>query len=145
MFYTANVIIFYKYYMSYKFLPWRITLVKLLLWLLGNWRLSVRAMRSRSKAPVIYSMSLKSLCTWQFLWGTNLTFIWITYIILSFDNAWFVDVYVDIDCMRCLATKNAKIPQIFKYTRIVLSWKQNCAFKSRNLICLIVGLCIQYC
>ena len=35
----------------------------------------------------------------------------------------FVNVLVNIDCMRCLATKNAKIPQIFKYTRVVLPWK----------------------
>ena len=47
--------------------------------------------------------------------------------------------------MRCLATKTTKIPQIFKYARFVLPWKQNCEFKSRNLICLRVGLCMQYC
>ena len=47
--------------------------------------------------------------------------------------------------MRCLAIKNAKIPQIFKYTRIVLPWKQNCEFKPSNYICMRVGLCMQCC
>ena len=65
--------------------------------------------------------------------------------ILSFYFTWFVIVYVNIEYMRCLATKNAKMPQIFKYTRIVLLWNQNYPFKSINLICLRVGLCMQYC
>ena len=39
---------------------------------------------------------------------------------------------MNIDCMRCLATKHAKIPENFKYMRIVLPWKQNCEFKSKN-------------
>ena len=43
------------------------------------------------------------------------------------------------------SNKNAKISQIFKYTSIVLPWKQNSAFKLRNLICLRVGLCMQNC
>ena len=41
--------------------------------------------------------------------------------------------------------KNAKIPENFNYTRIVLPWKQNCAFKSRNLIRLRVGVRMQNC
>ena len=47
--------------------------------------------------------------------------------------------------MRCLATIEVKIPLIFKYTRIMLPWKQNRAFQSRNLICLRVCLFMQYC
>ena len=31
--------------------------------------------------------------------------IGITYIILSFGYTWSINVYVNIDCMRCLATK----------------------------------------
>ena len=50
---------------------------------------------------------------------------------LSFHFAYFVNV--NIDCMHCLATKNTKIPQIFKNTRIVLPWKQNCEFKIKEL------------
>ena len=67
------------------------------------------------------------------------------YIILSFDYTWFVNVKVNIDCMRCLSTKKPKFHEFSKYMRIVLSLKQNCAFKSRNLICLMGGLCMQYC
>ena len=48
------------------------------------------------------------------------------------------------DCMRCLATK-IKIPLIFIYRRIVLPWKQNCAFETRNLLCLRVCLFMLYC
>ena len=47
---------------------------------------------------------------------------------------------MNTDCMRCLATKEGKIPLIFKYRRIVLPWKQNGAFETRNLIC-VVCLC----
>ena len=41
---------------------------------------------------------------------------------------------MNTDCMCCLATKG-KIPLIFKYRRIVLPWKQNGAFETRNLMC----------
>ena len=54
--------------------------------------------------------------------------------IYHIDYAWFVNVKVSIDCMRCLATKNAKIPIIFKYTRIVLPLKQNCAYVSVKIV-----------
>ena len=47
--------------------------------------------------------------------------------------------------MGCLATKGVKIPHIFKYMRIVLPWKQNHAFETRNLMCLRVCLFMQYC
>ena len=52
---------------------------------------------------------------------------------------------VNTDCMRCLATKQVKISQIFKYMMIVLPWKQNNLFQTRNLIFLWVCLCMQYC
>ena len=35
--------------------------------------------------------------------------------------------------MRCLATKEVKIPHIFKYMRVVLPWKQNRAFEEKEL------------
>ena len=47
--------------------------------------------------------------------------------------------------MRCLVTKEVKFPLIFKCMRIVLPWKQNRAFETRNLICMWVCLFIQYC
>ena len=44
---------------------------------------------------------------------------------------------MNTDYMCCLTTKG-KIPLIFKYRRIVLPWKQNGAFETRNLICVRV-------
>ena len=43
--------------------------------------------------------------------------------------------------MRCLATKEVKIPQIFKYMMLLLPWKQNSTFKTSDLICL-KGVCV---
>ena len=45
---------------------------------------------------------------------------------------------MNTDCMCCLATKEGKIPLIFKYRRIVLPWEQNGAFEAKNLICVRV-------
>ena len=67
----------------------------------------------------------------------------IHHIVFSLNSS--VKVWVNTNCMRCLATKEVKIPLIFKYTWIVLRWKQTRAFKIRNLICLRVCLCMQYC
>ena len=47
--------------------------------------------------------------------------------------------------MRCLATKEVKIPQIFNHMRIVLPWKQDRAFQTMDLICLMACLCMHYC
>ena len=34
--------------------------------------------------------------------------------------------------MRCLATKEVKTLQCFKYMNFVLPWKQNCAFEKKE-------------
>ena len=68
--------------------------------------------------------------------------------------------------MRCLATKKSKIPHNFKYVRIVLPWKQKCAFNLNqetnmsegwfvyavlfkhfyaNILCFLLKLCKNEC
>ena len=64
---------------------------------------------------------------------------------LSFHCTWFVNIKVNTDFMRFLATKAVEMPLILKYTRIVLPWKQNCGFETRNLICLRVCLFMNFC
>ena len=67
----------------------------------------------------------------------------LNHIVLKY--SWSVNGKANADFMCCLATKEYQIPHVFKKTRIVLPWKQNCEFETRNLICLMVCLFMQYC